>query len=324
MKGFVEGIAKAAGQTAEPFVSESIYTEAFMDIYARGGQTREGVKLYTDETPDAEKIERIMKHLGKTLLPSIQPFERTIKSITGEPGKTGEIYDLPKEVAGIFGWRLNKVEPKKALGFYIYDFRSGRSEATKEFTGGVEGLLKGGIKTPQDVIERYFIANKALFDVNKRMLNHVKNANTLGVSPTDVEELFEKRNISPRLVDELLFGEFRPFFPSERIQERFEDIALETGQPNPFLAAEPALEAMRDAFERQSLYEDLNFSLEDFMPGAQPVQQNNNLINLGAAPKNPMPAQTVTNMAQKNPITNLTRTEEALLSPTEKVIAGRT
>ena len=131
MKGFVEGIAQAAGQTAEPFVSESIYTEAFMDIYARGGQTREGVKLYTDETPDAEKIERIMKHLGKTLLPSIQPFERTIKSITGEPGKTGEIYDLPKEVAGIFGWRLNKVETKKALSIYIYDFRSGRSEATK-------------------------------------------------------------------------------------------------------------------------------------------------------------------------------------------------
>ena len=101
---------------------------------------------------------------------SVTPFERTIKSITGEPGKTGEMYELPKEVAGIFGWRLNKVEPKKALGFYIYDFRSGRSEATKEFTGGVEGLLKGGIKTPQDVIERYFIANKALFDVNKDKL----------------------------------------------------------------------------------------------------------------------------------------------------------
>jgi hypothetical protein len=30
------------------------------------------------------------------------------------------------------------------------------------------------------------------------------------------------------------------------------------------------------------------------------------------------------NMQQKDPITNLTRTETALLSPTEKVIAGRT
>jgi hypothetical protein len=32
----------------------------------------------------------------------------------------------------------------------------------------------------------------------------------------------------------------------------------------------------------------------------------------------------VANVSQKNPITNLTRNEEALLSPTEKVIAGRT
>jgi len=30
------------------------------------------------------------------------------------------------------------------------------------------------------------------------------------------------------------------------------------------------------------------------------------------------------NTQQKNPITNLTSTETALLSPTEKVIAGRT
>ena len=35
LKGFIEGIASAAGQTASPFISESIYTEAFMDIWGR-------------------------------------------------------------------------------------------------------------------------------------------------------------------------------------------------------------------------------------------------------------------------------------------------
>jgi hypothetical protein len=324
MKGFIEGIAQAMGQTAEPFISESIYTEAFMDIWGRGGRTREGVQLYTDETPTAEKVQRISIHLGKTLLPSVQPFVRTYKGMRDIPGKTGEMYEVPKELAGIMGWRLTKVEPEKALGFYMYDFRSGKSEAIKEFTGGVEGLLKGGPKTPEDVIERYFVANKALFEVNKRMLQHIKNANILGVSPGKVEELFEKRNISPQLVDELLFGEFRPFFPSERIQERFEDIARETGQPNPFLQAESVLEVMRDAFERQSLYEDLNFSLEDFMPKKN-TAPNPNLINLGAVPTNPMPRVNMAqNMQQKDPITNLTRTEQALLSPSEKIIAGRT
>ena len=38
----------------------------------------------------------------------------------------------------------------------------------------------------------------------------------------------------------------------------------------------------------------------------------------------PMPAKMASNTLQKNPQTNLTQTEEALLSPTEKVIASRT
>jgi hypothetical protein len=37
-----------------------------------------------------------------------------------------------------------------------------------------------------------------------------------------------------------------------------------------------------------------------------------------------MPVQTVINTQRKDPQTNLTRNEEALLSPTEKVIASRT
>ena len=37
-----------------------------------------------------------------------------------------------------------------------------------------------------------------------------------------------------------------------------------------------------------------------------------------------MPTKMATNTMQKDPQTNLTRTETALLSPTEKVIAGRT
>jgi hypothetical protein len=37
-----------------------------------------------------------------------------------------------------------------------------------------------------------------------------------------------------------------------------------------------------------------------------------------------MPVQMASNTLQKNPVTNLTQTEEALLSPTEKIIASRT
>ena len=45
MTGFIRGIAEAAGETSSPFVDPAIFTEAFMDIYSRGGKTAEGLEL---------------------------------------------------------------------------------------------------------------------------------------------------------------------------------------------------------------------------------------------------------------------------------------
>ena len=320
LKGFIEGIAKASGETASPFISESIYSEAFADIMLRGGRTREGQELWTDTTPLPEQIVIGMQHVIKTLKPTTAPFERTIKGMKGIPGKGPTTYEVPKELAGIFGFRLEKVDPEKALGFYLYDLRQGQSEATKLFTGGKFGVLSGEPKTPKDVIERYFVANKALFDVRKEAQTHLLNAMKLGVNPNKLEEIFEKRGIPMRLLNDLLSGEFKPFFPSEKIQERFQDIAFEGGQPNPFLGAENVLEAMRNLMEIQNLYGDFNLDLKNFLPDTEPEG--------GAAlPPQPMPNQQViqTSQLQTSGAMNqgLTPVENALLSEEEKAIKLR-
>ena len=318
LKGFIEGIAKASGETASPFISESIYSEAFADIMLRGGRTREGQELWTDTTPLPEQIVIGMQHVIKTLKPTTAPFERTYKGIKKIPGKGPVMYEVPKELAGIFGFRLEKVNPEKALGFYLYDLRQGQSEATKLFTGGKFGVLSGEPKTPKDVIERYFVANRALFQVRKDAQKHLLNAMKLGVNPNKLEEIFEKRGIPTGLLDSLLSGEFKPFFPSEKIQERFEDIALEGGQPNPFLGAEGTLEAMRNLMETQNLYGDFNLDLKDFLPDTDPAGQS-------ALPPTDMPSAAViqTSQAPGNMNQGLTPVENALLSEEEKMIKLR-
>ena len=321
LKGFAEGVAQAAGQVAEPFVSESMFTEAFMDIYSRNGMTNEGVELYSEQTPEAEKYQRIFKHLTKTLMPTVKPFQRLGKALTDTPSSTGEFFEVGPEMAGIMGWKPVKVEPEKALGFYIYDFQRGISKARKEFTGGPEGLLKGGPKTPESVIERLFIANQASFEVQKEMLRHFQNAQKIGMSRSQIKKSLEKRGIPESTIDNLFKGDFKFFFPSEAIQDRFKEISRETGTPNPFLQAKGILMGMRNSFKGLSLYRDFPLTLEDFMPPSDTYDDQSKAPPLD---KTPMPVQTVTNMAQKNPITNLTRNEEALLSPTEKVIASRT
>ena len=244
----------------------------------------------------------------------MQAFGRTLKAIQGKPGKSGQLYEIPYELAGVFGYRPIEINPKRSLAFQIFDFQSGRSNSRREFTGGPEGTLSGAIKTPKDLIERYYVANKALFNTNKKMLNSIKAARTLGVSEDDIYEIFEKRGLPKSTVDDLLTGQFKPFFPSEKIEERFEEIAQDTRQPNPFVQAVPTLEAMSEIFSNQNLYGKFNVDLEQFFPKQVPVEPQS---------MNPNPVVQPKPTAQVIPQTGLTQTETALLSPEEQIIRQR-
>jgi len=316
LKGFVQGIAEAAGQTASPFISESIYTEAFMDIWFREGRTREGNQLYNEQTPESEKIATIMQHLGKTLLPTTAPFERTIKGFTGEPGRGGEIYEVPKELAGVFGFRPIKVDPEKSLGFKMFEYQRGISNSRKLFTGEIDPT---DMKTPEDVIKRYFVANKQTFDVKKKMLRSINNAKSLGIKDNKIFELFDKRGLGSTY-NELTSGEFKPFYPSKKIIERFDDLASEIDIKSVFDQAESTIDKMEDSMYRLNLYQDWNLNLEDFLPDTEPQGQS-------ALPPTPMPNAQVVQAAAMPAAgvmnQGLTPTENALLSEEEKQITLR-
>ena len=312
LKGFIEGISEAAGETASPFISESIYTEAFMDIWGRNGRTREGKQLYNDQTPGPEKVSIIMQHLGKTLLPTTQPFQRTKKAFTGEPGKGSELYEIPYELAGIFGFRLIKVDPKKSMAFKLFEYQRAISDSRKLFTGEIDVTE---MRTPEDVIERFFVANRSIFETRKEMLNLINSAQELGLSPRELREIFDKRGLKSDY-EELKRGKFDPFFPSERLQEVFQDNARRGNVANVFLGARPTIQAMSQIMRTLSLYGDFNLNLKDFLPDTDPEGES-------ALPPTPMPNARLLSQ-QNNPINNLTRTESALLSPDEKEIARRT
>ena len=96
----------------------------------------------------------------------------------------------------------------------------------------------------------------------------------------------------------------------------------EKGLPNPLDGNSKILAIMEKILSKaQFLNNDFILKEEDFI-----TQPSNNQSTLPTPPLDtqPMPAKTVANTPIKNPQTNLTQTEEALLSPTEKVIAGRT
>ena len=287
-----------------------------MDIISRRGRTPEGKELYTDETPTNERIPRIIGHLAEAFYPSYKPFTRTYQALTGKPGKGGETYEVPYELAGIFGLRAEKIDPLRSMGFYISDFQEGERNSRKEFTGGPEGTLSGEIKTPKDLIERYYVANKALFGVQQNMSTHLKNAQTLGLGRGSLSTLFEARGLSQDTLSRLYQNRFEPFFPSEGIIERFNEISRKTGQPNPFIEAQGTLQNMRNQFRTQGLNQPLRIDLRNFLPSyyneESPAAAPLNTAMPNASILTP-PIQQVAGLQN-----GLTPTENALLSESEK------
>jgi len=317
MDGFVRGVAEAAGSISSPFVEPSIWTEAVMDIWSRNGRTPEGKILYTDETPTGEKLQRITMHLAEALAPSYRPFTRTYQAITETPGRGGEQYEVPYELAGIFGMRAEKIDPLRTMAFYISDFQEGERNSRREFTGGPEGLLTGEIKTAKDLIERYYVANKALFGVQQKMSTHLKNAEVLGVAKNNLASLFKTRGLSQETVFNLYNDKFDPFFPSKGIIDRFDEISRTTGQPNPFIEAQGVLRSMETDFIRQNLKGQFIPKLQNYIPSLSEDTQPLNTPMPNVSILTPAPQQIASSQ------TGLTPTEVALLSPEEQGIRLR-
>jgi len=320
MNGFLKGVIEAAGELADPFVSESIFTEAALDIIARGGVTREGKKLYTEQTPDGDKAKIIIEHLSEALMPfSKNQVVRLYRSALDKADERGNRFELPDELAGFAGFRAVPIDPIKSMGFEIAKYETGKRNSRREFTGGERGVLKGGEVDPSQLVRQYFIANKALFDVQSNMHSKLKAAEALNVSPSELQETFEKRQISKKEFNNLQYGAFDPFVPSKNIEEQFQITADELGVDNPYLEALQDIVDMQIDFSKLRLDEPFDLRLEDYVAPEIPPQSQAPL------PQQPMPNPQVVASQVSPSITSmgLTPLEQALLSDEEKAIKLR-
>ena len=315
LSGFVDGVTEASAEIMNPFISESIWTEATADIIVRGGRTKEGRQLYTDQTPTGNKAAIRFLHLGQALAPSYRQFQRLGQAAFGTPTKRGDELSIGPELAGFMGLRPIKVDPLQSMGFKIAEYQTGIRNARREFTGGYFGILRGGRIKPNDVIQAFYNSNRARFLVQQEMNKNINAANILGVDSTRLRTEFKDRQLSPKTFNNLANGVFEPYFPSEDIRARFAEIARNIGDPNIYLEVAPTLRAMRSLFRTLPLTGGFDVELDDYL-----------FENISTPPL-PQTGQPIVNQGGGvegvDPTTNLTSTEQALLSPEEQIIRQR-
>jgi len=256
MDDFIAGMFGSMSEFAQPFISESIWTEAVADI--RGGRTRDGFQVFNPQDTSGDKAYKIMAHLVEAQMPfslnQLKRLDQSIESrdilVKGKFDKYGQAYEFGDEFAGLFGFRSVAVNPDRTLKFKVADYQRGVRESRQLFT---REALRGGPIDPSEIVDAYLNANRALFNVRKNFKLDLDAASILGISESGLRTSTDR--LSGIEVGAIQQNIFRPINISSEIQQAFAENAAKIGEPNPLLGALTSLGNIQQQLSRISLLE---------------------------------------------------------------------
>ena len=284
MDDFIAGMFGSMKEFAQPFISESIWTEAVTDIIARGGRTRDGFQVFNPQDTSGDKAYKIMAHLVEAQMPfslnQLKRLDQSIESVDvlqkGKIDKFGQTYEFGDEFAGLFGFRSVAVNPDRTLKFKVANYQRGVRESRQLFT---REALRGGPIDPSEIVDAYLNANRALFGVRKNFKLDLDAARTLGITQSGL------RNSTDRLsgveVGSIEQNIFRPINISSELQQAFAENAAKIGEPNPLISALTALGNIQQQLARTSLLEpEFPFIENPLLPITQDTPATPQTLNL--------------------------------------------
>ena len=225
MDDFMLGTYTAMKEFAQPFISESIWTEAAADLLMRGGRTRDGFEVYNPNDRPGNKMWEGFKHLVEAQMPFSYPqLKRLDRSLQDKRLFTkskydeyGQTYEFGDEFTGLFGFRAVAANPGRTMKYKVADYKQGVRKSGSLFT---RVALKGGPIEPREVVDAYINANRSLFQVKKDLKLDMDAARVLGISADDYENALSiSRYVEEDAIDT---GEFRPYTISANIEEAFQ------------------------------------------------------------------------------------------------------
>ena len=278
MDDFILGLIDSTKELGSPFVTESIWTEALVDVapvLGRSGRSKEGFQVWNEEDNLGSRISKGVAHLFESQVPlNVKQLNRMRLSLKDEndPDRfdgRGNEYKLGNELAGIAGLRAIDVNPARGMIYKVSELQKRERLAKDLFK---RPSLKGGVVTPEEITDAYINANNALFAARSDFLKDYDAAQTLNIKSQDLED--STRRISGSDKASYEDGRFKPYQPSPDILRAFEENALKLGVENPYNKAGPVIEGI------QSLIEIAPLSLEKLPEIENPFRTDETQVNL--------------------------------------------
>ena len=263
MGDFISGLAEATKELGAPFVTASLWTEAVQDVappllLGRGGVDADGRRIWNSNDTAGNKVWAAVKNVMTALAPlNASQLNRLRLSIKGavdddDPdrfNKYGKEFTLGKELLGMVGLRQIDVDPGEAIKYKINAFQKNVRNSRSLFTGTT---LRGGPETPEDLIDAYINANRALFLSNRELYKDIEAARELGISEDALASTMKERgaNTAYRYLSQ---GLFKPYTISRNVRKLFQLNSEKIGVANPLDAAGDVMASIANQLSSTSI-----------------------------------------------------------------------
>ena len=367
----------------EPYFSEPIGFDRFIDVTIRNGKKDQGGSVYTLSDNLGDKFTKSLAYVLDGIQPGVtKSLEKVGSALSKDLSKGGKPVNLLDELIALFaGTRIIRIDVKKDLRYFTSTMnRMLRAVDETENFYSVENFAD---KPPSDLVKTFENMQDEAFRIQKDMFIRIKDLELLDLSKSQIYEIMRKQGTPRKTINNLLAGRFTPVNYSkarfenkvELVKDQMKNLSEESDQffysaNRSFLFPQRQLDKVISQYSGKKFFEEtFNEETKEFEGGyypdktkyktnsegrlvydsdGNPVKEPGFIerqfrkipkllkdLTLPGAPgftskpqapplgNTPMP-KLVASVNTKNPQTNLTRTEEALLSPTEKVIAGRT
>jgi hypothetical protein len=367
----------------EPYFSEPIGFDRFIDVTIRNGKKDQGGSVYTQSDDLGDKFIKSFAYVLDGIQPGVtKSAEKIGSALSKDLSKGGKPVNLFDEMLALLaGTRIIRIDVKKDLRYFTSTMnRLLRAVDETENFYSVENFAD---KPPSDLVKSFENMQDEAFRIQKDMFIRIKDLELLDLSKSQIYEIMKKQGTPRKTINNLLSGRFTPVNYSKPrfenkvrlVQDQMKKLSNESDQffysaNRSFLFPQKELDRVIGKYSGKKFFEEtFNEETKEFEGGYYPdkekyktnsegrlvydsdgnpvrepgfierqfrkIPQLLKNIALPGSPfaskpqapplgNTPMPMKMASNTQQKSPITNLTRNEEALLSPTEKVIASRT
>jgi len=194
----------------QPFISEPLGFDRFIDVTTRQGRKKQGGSVYTQSDDLSDKFIKSLLHVAQGVKPGVLTSgEKIAGALEKDLTKGGKPINLQDELLALFsGTRIIRIDAKKDLKYFTSSMN--RLLRSVDETEGFYSVENFSSKTPTDTANQFDQMQQEALRIQKDMYIRIKDLELLDISRSKIYEIMKSSGTPRTTINNLLSGRFTP------------------------------------------------------------------------------------------------------------------